>query len=184
MALPDAAPPGVDSLFAGYAGPAGTAAASPAPSSGRVSPDVGAAGPALGTLAEAAPNATAEAELEQPVMGQSTGSSSAADLQSLDAAAAVRSGWTSPPGLHQLPAPSIMGVIRGVGMSSTLCVMQGLGSLAGGASGDAAAAAGPSATPPRPRATPKKTPVFATLSGSAAPKQKRRLSTFGIAGAG
>jgi hypothetical protein len=60
--------------------------------------------------------------------------------------------------------------------------VQGAGSLTEG--DDAAAAAGPSATPPRPRATAKKTPVFATLSGGAAPKQKRRLSTFGIAGAG
>ncbi len=91
QALPDAAPPGVDSLFAGYAGPAGPAAASPAPSSGRASPDLGAAGAAGGALAAATPSAAAEARPEQPATGLPSDNSSAADLQSLDAALKVRS---------------------------------------------------------------------------------------------
>ena len=92
--LPDAAPPGVDSLFAGYARPAGHPAAAPsAPSSGRASPALGAqtaqpaeAVPAPETSAAAA---AADAKPEQPSGMQPAGSGSAPDLQGLDIAPAV-----------------------------------------------------------------------------------------------
>jgi len=65
--------------------------------------------------------------------------------------------------------------------SMIIAALQGSGSMTEGQAGGDVAPAGPAAMP-RPKATPKKTPVFATLTGGAAPAQKRRLSTFGIAG--
>ena len=91
--LPEAAPPGVDSLFAGYPGPAnlaGLAAASSAPSSGRGSPALGADATASASTAAAAAAAAAEAHPEQPSMLQPAGSGSAPDLHSVDMTTAVR----------------------------------------------------------------------------------------------